>query len=76
MAVSRKNASLSRDRFVFVPLRPGEETTSLRSASLAPKTELLLFTRGEERRALLMREMSYHHIAQGDLAGEPYLVSF
>ena len=38
--------------------------------------ELLLFERGGQTRALLLREMAYHHVAQGELAGEPYLVTF
>jgi len=38
--------------------------------------ELIAFERGGMHRAFLAREMAYHHVAQGELAGEPYLVSF
>ena len=48
----------------------------LTEADLNPKEELLVFERAGERRALLQKHMVYHHVAQGELAGEPYLVSF
>ncbi len=48
----------------------------LRDAGLSSRTELIVFQQGEQRRALLMRQMAYHHLAQGELAGEPYAVSF
>ncbi len=48
----------------------------LNEANLRPKEVLLVFERAGERRALLQRQMVYHHVAQGELAGEPYLVSF
>jgi len=32
--------------------------------------------RGDERIALIMDQMAYHHIAQGEMAGEPWMVSF
>jgi len=38
--------------------------------------ELIVFERNGVYRALNLREMAYHHVAQGDLAGEPYLISF
>ncbi len=49
---------------------------SLNEAGLTPATELLLFERGGETRALLVRQMAYHHVAQGRLRGEPYVVTF
>ena len=39
-------------------------------------TALLVLRRGGTSLALLTMQMSYHHIAQGDLAGEPWMVSF
>ncbi|MDP7253517.1 MAG: hypothetical protein QGF00_28220 [Planctomycetota bacterium] len=48
----------------------------LAEAGLGPKDKLLVFERNGQRRALLQHQMAYHHAAQGDLAGEPYLVSF
>jgi hypothetical protein len=35
-----------------------------------------MFSRGGMMRALVAREMAYHHVAQGELDGRPYMVSF
>jgi hypothetical protein len=48
----------------------------LDQAGLKPETQLLLVERTGERRALVLTEMAYHHAAQGELAGQPYLVTF
>ena len=48
----------------------------LAKARLPDDERLLLFERNGQRRALLTRQMVYHHVAQGELAGEPYLVTF
>jgi hypothetical protein len=48
----------------------------LAASGLGNDVELLVVKRRGESRALLMREVSYHHVAQGRLAGEPYVVSF
>ena len=39
-------------------------------------TALLVLRRGDTSLALLTMQMSYHHIAQGEMAGEPWMVSF
>ncbi len=39
-------------------------------------TPLLVLARGDARLALLTSQMSYHHIAQGELEGEPWMVAF
>jgi len=38
--------------------------------------QLIVFERSGEKRALLVRQMAYHHVAQGELAGEPFLIAF
>jgi hypothetical protein len=48
----------------------------LADAGLDPDSALLVPERGGESRALIVKQMAYHHLAQGTLAGEPYLVSF
>ncbi len=48
----------------------------LAASGLGSDVEILVVELGGEGRALLMREVSYHHVAQGRLAGEPYVVSF
>ena len=67
------------DRTRFVPLQV-TETRSLREAlddgRLSKDTPLLVMERGSLHLALLTRQMTYHHIAQGELAGEPWMVSF
>ena len=62
--------------FQFKPFRPTGNGEPLRALDLAPDDELLVFERGGERRGLILPQMVYHHIAQGELAGEPYLVTF
>lgn len=40
------------------------------------KEELLVIERNGERLAFSVKQMAYHHVAQGNLAGQPYLVNF
>jgi len=61
---------------LFQRFRVPQEGEPLRSARVSAETELIVFARGGTSRALLLAEMAYHHLAQGELAGEPYLVSF
>ena len=53
-----------------------DEGERLADASLDPDTALLIPRRADASRALLVKQMAYHHVAQGTLAGEPYMVSF
>ncbi|MFQ5907235.1 MAG: DUF3179 domain-containing (seleno)protein [Thermoplasmata archaeon] len=48
----------------------------LADAGVDPGEMLLIVERGEVRRAFLVSQLSYHHLAQGALGGQPYLVSF
>ncbi len=48
----------------------------LKAAGLAGNQPIIVFERDGVQRALLLEQMAYHHCAQGELAGEPYLVSF
>ena len=50
--------------------------TALKGLGLNKKKSLLVFQRNAERRALIGDQMLYHHVAQGELAGEPYVISF
>ncbi len=56
------------------------ETQSLRDALAAEvvksDTRLLVMEHAAGRLALLTDQMAYHHVAQGDIAGEPWMVSF
>ena len=62
--------------FQFKPFRPTDSGQPLRTLDLSPDDELLVFERAGERRGLILPQMVYHHLAQGELAGEPYLVTF
>jgi hypothetical protein len=69
-------SKLIRIEFFFRSFTVPSRGQPLVSANLQADTEVILFERGPERRTLLASEMAYHHVAQGELAGEPYLVSF
>lgn len=70
------NSKILKIGFFFKPFIVPSHGFSLRQAKLNPDEELIAIERGGEYRGLLAREMAYHHVAQGELAGEPYLVSF
>ena len=75
--IDRSKMRIKKRGYQFRPFCPSaKHEVSLQSAHLANDIELLAFERGGERRVLLVEEMHYHHIAQGELAGEPYMVSF
>jgi hypothetical protein len=67
---------LSWRGFAFPPFQVPAQGTLLSSLSLSADLELILFSRGGLTRALVAREMAFHHVAQGELGGHPYLVSF
>jgi len=75
MTFDAKRANLKSPDF-FQRFQVSGEGTPLQAAGLKPQTPLLVFERGGERLALLRDQMTYHHLAQGELAGEPYLVTF
>ncbi|HFC12346.1 MAG TPA: hypothetical protein ENJ56_05835 [Anaerolineae bacterium] len=75
--IDRSKRSLIKDGFMFEPFRPKpQHEFPLKQAKLKPKSELLVFERYGQRRALILPEMSYHHICQGELDGKPYLIAF
>ena len=65
-----------RDPDMFERYRVPDRGEPLREAGLSNDTDVMLVERGGETRAFLLRQLTYHHLAQGDLAGEPYMVSF
>ncbi len=67
---------LSLRGFAFEPFQVPKQGVSLSTLKLPPDLELITLARGESTRALVAQEMAYHHVAQGELAGEPYMVSF
>ena len=75
--IDRSKIQLKKKGFQFTPFRPNaSHEKPLASANLKTDQEILVFERGGQRRAVLLPEAAYHHVIQGELAGEPYLVSF
>lgn len=62
------------DPFVVTAWQPLRD--ALEEGKVSEETAVLLVARGETRLALLTTQMSYHHIAQGELEGEPWMVAF
>ena len=61
---------------MFERYRVPDRGETLREAGLSNDTDVMLVERGGETRAFLLYQLMYHHLAQGELAGEPYMVSF
>ncbi len=75
MSIDRKNAFIFK-KWLFNPFQVPKKGESLKNMNLPNDFELIFAERNGERRAFSMRELAYHHIAQGELGGEPFLVSF
>lgn len=65
-----------RGKPMFQPYRVPKQGADLAKAKLKPTEELILMERNNTVKTFSVKQMAYHHIAQGDIAGEPYLVSF
>jgi len=64
----------------FKAFDAGDEHESLadliKSGDVHPDQPLIIVERPKGVIALDRQEMTYHHVAQGDLHGEPWLVAF
>ena len=63
----------------FVPLRnPNWRSLSAARASghVSDDTPVLVFEAGGSTLVLVSSQMAYHHVAQGDMNGEPWMVTF
>jgi hypothetical protein len=67
--------AVAKKDWQFTPFLP-KNPVPLKKAGLRPDEDLLILDKGVRRYAFLLRHMTYHHIAQGKLAGQPYMVSF
>ena len=60
----------------FYPTEYESLAQARRARGLSDETALLVLRRGDTALTLLTTQMAYHHVAQGELAGEPWMVSF
>lgn len=74
--VNRSKARISRKGFQFEPFSVKGTGLQLSDSSLADDEELMLVERGGQKILLRLNEMAYHHVAQGELGGESFAVSF
>jgi hypothetical protein len=49
---------------------------ALEARDIAEDTPVLVFEAGGRTLTLVSSQMSYHHVAQGEMAGEPWMVTF
>ena len=73
------NRAILSKKSRFRPFRV-KRTRPLREAlangDVTSDTELLVMVRNDVALALSTMQMAYHHVAQGEIAGEPWLVTF
>ncbi|MDT8369979.1 MAG: hypothetical protein RQ745_12300 [Longimicrobiales bacterium] len=55
----------------WIPLREARSR-----GAVDDDTPILVFEAGGRTLALVSSQMSYHHVAQGEMAGEPWMVTF
>jgi len=63
----------------FIPLRDPQWLSlrdAVRSGEVDEDDPVLVFDAGGETLTLISSQMSYHHVAQGEMAGEPWMVTF
>ena len=63
----------------FIPFRDPEWQPlrdARRANSVGDDTPVVLFEAGGQTLVLVTSQMSYHHVAQGEMAGEPWMVTF
>ena len=61
---------------MFRPFRVPDRGEPLATSEMPLDELLVVVERRGHRIALLVRQLTYHHVAQGRLGGEPYAVSF
>lgn len=70
-------ALFNRDVFAPFRVRQYEQLIDLvESGRIRPRTPVLVTELPTQPVALITTQMAYHHVAQGDIAGKPWLVSF
>ena len=67
------------DYQIFAPFRVSETTALagvVEEGILTATTPILVMEHPKGRLALVTDQMAYHHVAQGEIMGEPWMVSF
>ena len=67
------------DKPVFIPFYPTRTealSEALKRRKITADTDVLVTEAGGSALVLDNAQMSYHHVAQGELNGEPWLVTF
>ena len=60
----------------FQPFAAPNRGEALAKSGLDPDEALLLMERRGVVKTFLLKQMTYHHVAQGEISGEPYLITF
>jgi len=71
--------AILNDEQWFDPFRPTDLESladAVKDGRVAEDSPLMVLERGGVHLAVSTMQMSYHHVAQGELAGEPWMVSF
>jgi hypothetical protein len=66
----------TKDTFQRFEVGSSESLAKAEGKKVREKDEILILQRSGHQLAFSVFQMAYHHIAQGELAGEPYLVTF
>ncbi|MBW2554768.1 MAG: hypothetical protein KAJ00_05885 [Deltaproteobacteria bacterium] len=72
------NRATLRDKNIFPPLYVNATISlveALKRGDVRKDNHLMVIERNDWMLALLTKQMIYHHVAQGEMAGEPWMVS-
>ncbi|MCF6137455.1 DUF3179 domain-containing (seleno)protein [Pseudalkalibacillus berkeleyi] len=73
----RSRATLKKkDLFTRFNVKDHKHVKDIEKSSLKSDDEILVIERLGKRLAFSMKQMAYHHVAQGELSNEPYIVNF
>jgi hypothetical protein len=66
-----------KDKFQRFVVKGSESLEiAVKEKKIGGDDQILIVERNGERLAFAISQIAYHHIAQGELAGQPYLVTF
>ena len=74
--IDRSKTQVKKSGCQFEPFEVPRKGKRLSDLKLSGDLELIRVERNGEQRLLVVREMAYHHVAQGELSGEPFLANF